>query len=150
MSQPEEIRVRDAIVQPPHEINGLASVEDALGIMLKTGDDVLVIEKRTEEDEFGVLTLGMIATQVFGQSRKPARVSVYEVMEKPAINLPANMQARYAIRLLERLKPEVAIVVEDGKLTGAIGLRELAIAEAKGPQQKTLPAPDEDQQKDDA
>lgn len=143
MSQPEEIRVRDAIAKPPQEINGLASVEDALEIMLKTGDDVLVIEKRTDDDEFGVLTLGMIATQVFGQNRKPARVSVYEVMEKPTINLPANMQARYAIRLLERLKPEIAIVVEDGKLTGAIGLRELAIAEAKGPQPKILPAPDE-------
>lgn len=144
MSQPEEIRVRDAIAKPPQEINGLASVQEALETMIAAGDDVLVVEKRTDEDEYGVLTLGMIAAQVFGQSRKPARVSVYEVMEKPAINLPANMQARYAIRLLDRLKPQAAIVVEEGQLIGAIGLRELAIAEATGPKKKAPPAPQAD------
>ena len=130
MSQPEEIRVRDAVRQDPHIINGLASVAEALQIIETSGHNTLVIEKRSPDDEFGVLTISMIARQVFAKHRAPTRVSVYEVMEKPAINISGNMQARYAIRLLTRLNIDVALVVEDDVLLGTVGLRELTLAEA--------------------
>ncbi|MCK8462790.1 CBS domain-containing protein [Aliiroseovarius sp. S1339] len=130
MSQPEETRVRDAIQQDPHVINGLASVAEALQVFQSSGHDTLVIEKRSPDDEFGVLTISMIARQVFARNRTPSRVSVYEVMEKPAINISGNMQARYAIRLLARLNLNVALVVEDDTLIGTVGLRELTLAEA--------------------
>lgn len=130
MSQPEETRVRDAVQEDPHVINGLASVADAMRIFEASGHDTMVIEKRSPDDEYGVLTLSMIARQVFARNRAPSRVSVYEVMEKPAINLSGNMQARYAIRLLTRLNLDVALVIEDDKLIGTVGLRELTLAEA--------------------
>ncbi|SEW23483.1 hypothetical protein SAMN05444851_2345 [Aliiroseovarius sediminilitoris] len=130
MNQPEETRVRDAVRQDPHIINGLASVAEALQIFETSGQDTMVIEKRSPDDEFGVLTISMIARQVFARNRAPARVSVYEVMEKPAINISGNMQARYAIRLLTRLNLDVALVVEDDVLIGTVGLRELTLAEA--------------------
>lgn len=131
MSQPEETRVRDAVNEEPHIINGLASVDEALEIMRSSGKDALVIEKRTPDDEFGLLTINMIAQQVFARNRAPSRVSVYEVMEKPAVNISGNMQARYAIRLLSRLNIAVALVIDDGELIGTVGLRELTLAEAK-------------------
>lgn len=131
MSQPEETRVRDAVNEEPHIINGLASVDEALEIMRSSGKDALVIEKRTPDDEFGLLTINMIAQQVFARNRAPSRVSIYEVMEKPAVNISGNMQARYAIRLLSRLSIAVALVIEDGELIGTVGLRELTLAEAK-------------------
>lgn len=130
MSQSEDTRVRDAVQQDPHIINGLATVAEALEVFEATGHDTLVIEKRSSDDEFGVLTISMIARQVFAMNRAPARVSVYEVMEKPSINLSGNMQARYAIRLLSRLNLDVALVVEDDTLIGTVGLRELTLAEA--------------------
>ncbi|UWQ15390.1 hypothetical protein K3556_05740 [Aliiroseovarius sp. M344] len=130
MSQSEDTRVRDAVQQDPHIINGLATVAEALEVFEATGHDTLVIEKRSSDDEFGVLTISMIARQVFALNRAPARVSVYEVMEKPSINLSGNMQARYAIRLLSRLNLDVALVVEDDTLIGTVGLRELTLAEA--------------------
>ncbi|MDE9450500.1 CBS domain-containing protein [Aliiroseovarius sp. Z3] len=130
MSQPEETRVRDAVREDPHIINGLASVAEALRIFEASGHDTMVIEKRSPDDEFGVLTISMIARQVFARNRAPERVSVYEVMEKPAVNISGNMQARYAIRLLTRLNLNVALVVEDDELIGTVGLRELTLAEA--------------------
>ncbi|GHE87755.1 hypothetical protein GCM10016455_04640 [Aliiroseovarius zhejiangensis] len=129
MSQPEETRVRDAVRQDPHVINGLASVAEAMRLFETSGHDTLVIDKRSPDDEYGVLTISMIARQVFAQNRAARRVSVYEVMEKPAINLSGNMQARYAIRLLTRLNLDVALVVEDDRLIGTVGLRELTLAE---------------------
>ncbi|WP_289043501.1 CBS domain-containing protein [uncultured Aliiroseovarius sp.] len=130
MNQPGETRVRNAVQHEPHVISGLASVTDALKIIESSGHNTLVIDKRSPDDEFGVLTIGMIARKVFALNRAPCRVSVYEVMEKPAINLSGNMQARYAIRLLTRLNLSVALVVENEKLIGTVGLRELTLAEA--------------------
>lgn len=129
MSQSEDTRVRDAVQQDPHIINGLATVAEALEVFEATGHDTLVIEKRSSDDEFGVLTISMIARQVFAMNRAPARVSVYEVMEKPAVHISCDMQARYAIRLLTRLGLEFALVIEEGHLIGTVNLRDLTLAE---------------------
>lgn len=129
MSSAENVRVRDAMHTSPRVIDGLAPVSDALGIMEETGFDALVIDKRDSDDEYGVISIGLIAQSVFAQNRNPARVSVYEVMEKPAVILPANMQARYAIRLLTRLGVKHAIVTEGDKMVGGVNLRGLVLAE---------------------
>ena len=129
MSTPEETRVKDAISQKPHVINGLATVADALEIMRDTSHDALVIEKRSVDDEYGLITTNMIARQVTASNRNPSRVSVYEVMEKPAVQISCDMQARYAIRLLTRLGLEFALVIEEGHLIGTVNLRDLTLAE---------------------
>lgn len=129
MSQPELTHVRDAMQSDLLLIDGLSSTRKALEIMEATGADALVIDKRDAEDEYGLITIGMIGRDVIAQNRNPGRVSVYEIMEKPALIVPAGMQARYAIRLLTRLGVEHAIATQDDKAAGYVTLRGLTLAE---------------------
>lgn len=126
----DAVRVRDALRGAPLLIDGVASVTDALARMQETGRRSLIIDKRDDADEYGLITVSQIAREVFARNRSPDRVSVYEVMDKPAVHLLAGMQARYALRLLCRLGVDHAIVTEADKMVGAVSLRALTLAEA--------------------
>lgn len=126
------VHVSDALRGEPPVINGLATVNEALDIMRDSGSDALIIDKRSDDDEYGMISLAMIAREVIALRRNPERVSVYEVMVKPAVHLMVGMQTLYAIRLLCRLGVDTAIAVDNGKVVGCVSLRDLTLAEARG------------------
>ncbi|UWP94569.1 CBS domain-containing protein [Aliiroseovarius crassostreae] len=129
MSQPEVTRVRNAMQPDPRVVDGLSSTRKALEIMEETGVDALVIGKRDDADEYGLITIGMIGRDVISRNRNPNRVSIYEIMEKPTLTVSAAMQARYAIRLLTRLEATHALVTEMDLVVGYVTLRDLTLAE---------------------
>lgn len=135
MTKPEAIQTRDAMRQA-HVIDGLSSVRKALTIMEETGRNALVIDKRDPQDEYGLITIGMIAREIFAKNRNPQRVSVYEVMEKPALTISAGMQVRYALRLMTRLGVEHAIVCKGDTLVGVADLRDMSMCEFRDGQSK--------------
>ncbi len=123
-----------------HKIDGLAVVQDAIEEMHRLGVSSLIIERRNVEDEYGIVTVQDIAAEVVGANRSIARTSVYEVMTKPALTVVADMNAKYAIRLLSRLAITRALVTRDDALVGLVTLRDLVVGFAH---RDGLPAPKE-------
>ncbi|MDH3667265.1 MAG: CBS domain-containing protein [Paracoccaceae bacterium] len=121
-----------------HKIDGLARVQDAIAEMQNLGVSSLVIERRNADDEYGIVTVRDIAAKVVGANRSVARTSVYEVMTKPALAVAADMNVKYAIRLLSRLGINRALVTRDNELVGLVTLRDLVVGFAE---RKELPAP---------
>jgi len=117
--------VRDTMTPKPRCIDGLAPVSEAIEIMRKEGIRSLVIEKRHEGDEYGLIVIHDIAAKVVGQGRAPERVSVYEIMSKPAVTVDAEMDIKYAIRLLTRFSLSRALVMEKDELIGIVTLRDM-------------------------
>ena len=69
-----------------------------------------------------------IASKVIAENRAPERVNVYEVMSKPVLTLPSEMQARYAVRLLARFGVSRAVVVDhDRNPVGLATMRDLVL-----------------------
>ncbi|MHA1529026.1 MAG: CBS domain-containing protein [Alphaproteobacteria bacterium] len=125
------VKVEDVMQTTLHTVNGLASVQDAVGEMSRLGVSSLVIERRSAGDEHGVVTVRDIASKVIGASRSLARTSVYEVMTKPALTVAAGMNVKYAIRLLARFAINRALVTRDGELIGLVTLRDLVVGHAR-------------------
>ena len=121
------IRVRNVMTPSPQVIDGLLSVREAIDLMRDTGVSSLVIEKRHDGDEYGMLSVHDIATEVIAENRSPERTSVYEIMSKPVLTVGIDMDVRYAIRLLTRFRLTRALVVEGGDMVGIVTLRDLAI-----------------------
>ena len=128
MTEARIVRVADVTRRTVHEINGLASVKTAIAEMRRHSVSSLVIERRHADDEHGIVTVQDIAARVVSLNRSTERVSVYEVMTKPAITLNASMNVKYAIRLLSRLGLGRALVLERGDLLGIVTLRDLVLA----------------------
>ncbi|MFQ5565318.1 MAG: CBS domain-containing protein [Paracoccaceae bacterium] len=124
------IKVADVMQTKIHTIDGLASVQEAIGEMSRLGVSSLLIERRGEGDEYGVVTVRDIASKVVGAGRSVARASVYEVMAKPAVTVAAEMNVKYAIRLLARFGINRALVTRDGELVGLVTLRDMVVGYA--------------------
>ena len=124
------VKVADVMRTSLHIVNGLSSVQEAIEEMSRLGVSSLVIERRRPDDEYGVVTVRDIARKVVGASRSAARTSVYEVMTKPALTVAAEMNVKYAIRLLSRFEINRALVTREGELVGIVTLRDLVIGYA--------------------
>lgn len=111
----------------PFVVDGLATVREAIDLMNEHRVSSLVVDRRHGHDEFGLIVVHDIAEQVIAQNRSPDRTSVYEVMTKPVLTLDAEMDIKYAIRLLVRFQLSRALVLERGDLMGIVTLRDLVL-----------------------
>ena len=123
----KRICVRDVMKPDYGTIDGNATVAEALQEMKRLDSAVLVVEKRSEDDEFGLLLVSDIARKVLAKDRASSRVNVYEIMSKPAVCVDPDMDIRYCSRLMSRFNLMRVLVVEDDKLLGTINPRALVL-----------------------
>jgi predicted transcriptional regulator len=102
------------------EVDGTLDVLSALKVMKKVGATSLIVRRRNDKDEYGMLLFSDVAKKVIAKDRAPERVSVYEVMAKPVLTVRPDMQIRYCARLFENFGISHAPVVEDGKIVGIV------------------------------
>jgi CBS domain-containing protein len=108
-------------------INGSATITEALNKMKRLQTAVLVVNKRDDHDEYGLLLVSDIARKVLARDRAPSRVNVYEIMTKPAICIDPDMDIRYCSRLMSALNLTRVLVVKDGALAGTVNPRALVL-----------------------
>ena len=130
MNERSPVRVRDLMVSNYHSIDGLATVDEAMALMRQHLVNCLVVNRRNENDEVGLIEVADIARRVIAENRPPERVNVYEIMSKPAMTVTANMLSRYAVRLLVRFGLSRAVVMDGGhNPVGIVSLRDLVIGQ---------------------
>jgi predicted transcriptional regulator len=127
MSNTKTIRVKDVMRRNFLKIDGLKTVMEALQIMKAEEVNAIIVDKRHEGDEFGIVLLADIAKKVLAQDRSPDRINVYEVMSKPIISVTPEMDVRYCARLFEQFGLSVAPVVSEGEILGMVGYRGLVL-----------------------
>ena len=122
------LRVSDLMGSQVHTIDGLATVAEAMATMRRLQISSLVVNRRDDDDELGLITVSDLAREVITRDRAPERVNVYEIMSKPALAVRSGMLARYAVRLLVEFRVSRALGVdEDGAPLGLVTLRDLVL-----------------------
>lgn len=119
--------VRNCMREDVTEIEGSMDVLSALKIMKKARATSLIIKRRDESDEYGMLLFSDIAKKVVAQNRALERVSVYEIMAKPVLTVRPDMEIRYCARLFENFGISQAPVVENGKIIGMVSYYRLVL-----------------------
>lgn len=121
------IRVKDVMKKNFDMVDGLTSVSQALQKMKHVDTKCLIIDKRHEDDAYGVVLLSDIAKQVLAQDRAPDRVNVYEIMSKPVVTVEEDMDIRYCARLFDKFGLSRAPVTDGGKIVGIVSLTDLVL-----------------------
>jgi CBS domain-containing protein len=121
------IRVKDVMKTDFGTIDGIATVADALKQMKILKTAVLIVNKRHENDEYGMLTSGDIARHVLAKDRAPDRVNVYEIMNKPVISVHPDMDIRYCSRLFANYNLVRAPVLENNQVVGMVSPNSLVL-----------------------
>jgi CBS domain-containing protein len=121
------IRVRDVMKTDFGTIDGIATIDDALKKMKSLKTAVLIVNKRSEIDEYGMITSGDIARHVLAKDRAPDRVNVYEIMSKPVISVHPDMDIRYCSRLFAQYDLVRAPVIENRLVIGIVSPNSLVL-----------------------
>lgn len=108
-------------------IDGLATAKEAVSLMRKENVNVLIVKKRDKGDAYGIVVVNDLVKGVIIPDRKSDEVNVYEIMSKPVISVPADMNIRYVPRLMMKAGIRVAPVIEQNEYIGMISFTNLIL-----------------------
>ena len=121
------IRARDVMHKQILSIDGMSTAREAAAKMRSEKVYSLLVKKRHADDAWGILVVQDFIKGVIIPGRSPDDVHVYEIMTKPIITVPADMDIRYAARLIYRADIRRAPVEDKGELIGMISLSSLIL-----------------------
>lgn len=127
MSNIRPVSVGDVMKKDFDLIEGVATVAEALKGMRHPNAGALIVNKRSINDEYGIVMLADIAKKVLAQNRSPARVNIYEIMSKPVLGVSPRMDIRYCARLFDRFGLSLAPVIDEGSIVGVVGYNDMVI-----------------------
>ena len=114
------IKIKDVMKQKIVIMDGMETVKHAIETLREKNARCVIISKRHENDEYGIVLLGDIAKQVIAKNRSAERVNLYEIMSKPVIGVHPDMDIRYTARLFERFGLSQAPVIDGDKVVGLV------------------------------
>lgn len=121
------IRGRDVMNTRIVTIDGMATAREAAAQMRTEKMHSLLVTKRHADDAWGLVSVQDIINGVLIPGKRADDVNVYEIMTKPVLSVPADMDIRYIARLLHRVGMRRAPVEENGQLIGMVTLSSLVL-----------------------
>jgi len=114
-----EIMTKDVVT-----IRGSATVADAINLMKQKGLRALIVDRRTNEDAYGIVTETDIVYKVAAYGKDPKSLRVYEIMTKPCIVVNPELTVEYVARLFANTGIRRAPVIK-GDLLGIISVSDI-------------------------
>jgi CBS domain-containing protein len=105
-------------------IKGSATVAKAVELMRERRVRSLVVDRRHDEDAYGIITETDIVYKVTAFGEDPAKVRVYEIMTKPCIVINPDLGVEYVARLFANTGLRFAPVIK-GELLGVISVSDI-------------------------
>ena len=121
------VRVRDVMRTEFDLIDGLNTVAEALKNSKHPDAKCFIVNRRHENDEYGIVLLSDIAKNVLAKNKSPVRVNVYEIMSKPVISVDPDMDIRYCTRLFENFGINRAPVIENKQVIAVVGYTDIVL-----------------------
>ncbi len=122
------IRAKDIMRKKLVFIDGMATIEEAVSTMERENVSALLVEKRTPEDAWAIISTKDVVRGPIAKNRAYNIVNVYEIMTKPVLAVPAEMDIRYVARLLDKLGVNRAPVELNNELVGMVTLTDIVYA----------------------
>jgi len=101
-------------------IDGTASVADAVRLMREKGVSSLIVNRRSQEDAWAILTRKDIVNKVVDPGKDPADVCVYEIMTKPLVMVSPGLALKYCARLMHQAGIRRAPVFDGKEIVGIL------------------------------
>ena len=121
------IRVRDVMKSEVDVVDGMMTVTEALQSMKYPDTRTLIVGKRHDDDEYGVVMFRDMAKKVLARDHSPNRVNIYEIMSKPVISVHPDMDIRYCTRLFDRFGLSRAPVLKRQKIIGLVSYTDIVL-----------------------
>ena len=121
------LRVREVMKSDVDMVDGMETVANAIRNMKYPETRTILVDKRYDDDEYGVVMFRDVAKRVLAPDRSPERINMYEIMSKPVLSVAPDMDVRYCTKLFDRFGLSRAPVVENGKIIGLVSYTDIVL-----------------------
>ncbi len=118
-------RARDIMTKEVVTVDGSATVAEAVKLMKEKGVRALIVDRRGEDDAYGIVTQRDVVYRVIAERRDPASVRVHEIMTKPLVVINPDLDVVYVARLMAQQKLSRAPVLFEQKLQGVVSVSDI-------------------------
>ncbi len=118
------MQAQDIMTTDVETIRGSATIADAVKKMNDLSLRALIVERRHEQDAYGIITEADIVYKVVAYGKDPKQVRVYEIMTKPCIVINPDLGVEYVARLFAQTGIRRAPVIKD-TLLGIISVTDI-------------------------
>jgi len=127
LKKPKIVRVSEVMKTGVDIVDGMMTVAAALKSLKHTETRTMIVDKRHEDDEYGVVMFRDVALRVLAPNLSPDRINVYEIMSKPVMSVNSTMDIRYCAKLLDRFGLSRAPVIDNGKIVGLVSYTDIVL-----------------------
>ncbi len=118
------MKVADIMTKDVVAITGSATVAAAVKLMKERGLRALIVNRRHDQDAYGIVTETDIVRKVVAFGRDPKKMRIYEIMTKPCIVVNPDLGVEYAARLFTNTGIRCAPVIKD-ELLGILSMTDI-------------------------
>ncbi|MBD2518568.1 CBS domain-containing protein [Nostoc sp. FACHB-973] len=118
------LKASDIMTKDVAIIRSSATVAEAVRLLKARDWKALIVDRRHEQDAYGIITESDIVYKVIAYGKDPSRIRVYEVMTKPCIVINPDLGLEYVARLFAEYNLHRAPVIQ-GELVGIISLADI-------------------------
>ncbi len=113
-------KAADVMTKSVMYINGSQSVADAIRLMKEKRVSCLIVNRRSREDAWGMLTRKDVVNKIVDPGKDPHEVKVFEIMTKPLIMVSPGLALKYCARLMNRAGIRRAAVFDGKEIVGLL------------------------------
>ncbi|MGC9527339.1 MAG: CP12 domain-containing protein [Limnospira sp.] len=118
------LKAKDIMTDEVVTIRGSATVAEAVKKMNDLCLRALIVERRHEQDAYGIVTETDIVYKVTAYGKDPKSMRVYEIMTKPCIVINPDLGVEYVARLFAQTGIRRAPVIQE-ELMGIISVTDI-------------------------
>ncbi len=101
-------------------IEGSKPVADAIRLMKEKKVSSLVVNRRGQEDAWGMLTRKDVVNKIVDPGKDPNEVKVFEIMSKPLMMVSPGLALKYCARLMNHAGIRRATVFDGKEIVGIL------------------------------
>jgi CBS domain-containing protein len=120
-------RARDIMVTDVVTVDGSATAAEAVELMKAKQVRALIVDRRSEDDAYGMVTQRDVVYRVVAEGRDPRVVRVYEIMSKPLVVVNPDLDVKYVARLMAQRGLSRAPVLAEQKLQGVVSISDIVM-----------------------
>ena len=113
-------KVSDVMHKDVATIDGSETVTSAIATMRQKKVSSLVVNRRTHEDAWGIVTRKDIVSKIVDPGEDPKKVKVHEIMTKPLVTVSPGLALKDCARLFHNAGIRRAPVFDGKEIVGII------------------------------
>ncbi len=118
---------KDVMTKKVILVDGMITAKEAVELMRKEKVEFLIIKKRHAQDAYGIVSIHDFIKGVIIQDKTSEEVNLFQIMTKPVVSVPSDMDVRYVASLLTNVGIRMAPVEKNGEFIGMVSLTELVL-----------------------